>query len=536
MSRTMMSTTTMSTITQRSFSESPASRSALGALRRRAFGLVGGVALALGLVGALAFGPLSTAPALAQGATPAGPAAPGAQFKVGDQVTITLKDGKTTTGEIVEITKEGYRVRVKRGIGTAVEAFTRDVIVSITKSGGEDAPKPTESGRPTLGPAGGASGGVSGSSARAGASTTGDATKDDGKPVVYVIPLTGRMRFDISSTPMRRVVEDAKKIQPDVIVLSVNMDFIVPRGDKVQDQAASAIESDSLANQDLVREIEALFTEQIRDDESWKKKPRFVVWVQRALGSPAMLVFPFREIYFHSSGRLGGVGHLERSNEGEGDIEVLSKWRGIALGRTIGLANKGGHDRRLIEAMMRGDYKLSYSMVGGQPKFFENTTEGDFVLTNGGEPPDTMQEIIDLTGKNTLTLSADLALKLGMSKGSADTLAQVLDLAGLPREYRLVDDSAAKILRGWRTAVGKAQADAIKLWREFQELPMGGPTPSARNQQRSRAIGMLNRISSLLAQYGESFSPRGMPASPVAWDSNIKLTIDRLQKQMRDDR
>lgn len=487
--------------------------------------------MGLMLAGALAGGTLLAArPAQASMVSASAGLADAA--KVGDKVKITLKDGSVVEGEVVEVTETGWRVKVSMGIGSTVKTVERADYKSIEMADGSPADGGSAgggAGKPSIGP--GSGGGAAG--------RTAPTAKKADETVVYFVRLTGKLGHDLSPTPLRTVLKGAREAQADYIIFELDMDFIV--GGREQKEYYNRGGAQDVFNQlELCRELETLMTDDINNNPLWTTRPKVVMWIKKGLGSPAFLALPIRDLYFHPEGHLGGIGYLDLLFEGVGDEVAREKQRGLRLGRVLGLSNKGGYDRRVLEAMMRGDYALSYRMVGGKPVFFENqeAPPDAFVLSNGGTPRDTGDDLVRMKGKNVLTLDAQTALNLGVSKGTVATLDQLLSAMGIERNFTVVRDQGERELRRWRETILRAETDIRNLWARFQNTEINGETPARRNAQRDQRIGALNRIKTILAEYGEAISGEVLPVGndPVSCARQLDVIIEQLQAQKRNDR
>lgn len=491
-------------------------------------GLAGGIGLSLavaaGAIG-LAAG-IATRPAQAAGLS----SLVASEVKVGDKIKITLKDGTVVEGEVVEVTATGWRVRVAMGIGTSVRTVEKADLKSIEMADGSPAEGGATSptGRPTLGPGGGSSG-----------ARTGAEPKKPGETVVHFTRLRGVLGQDLSPTPLRRILKDARETQADVIVFMLDMEYTL-RGQTASAYDAAGGAKGAYDQLGTVRELETLLTDDIQNNPAWVTKPRVVMWVKKGMGGPAFLALPIRDVFFHPEGHLGGIGYLDQYAAGVGDEVAQEKQRGLRLGRALGLALKGGHDPKIVTAMSRADYPLAYRLVGGKPVFYEtkDPPADAFILTNGGSPPDTAEDILNFRGKNVLTLDAQTALNLNFSRGTVSTIEQLLAELGVERNFRIIRDTGEKEFKRWRELVNRAETDIRNLWARFQNTEVNGETPARRNGQRDQRIGALNRIKSILAEYGEAISPRALPVggSPVDCARELDVMIEQLQIEKRNDR
>ncbi len=355
---------------------------------------------------------------------------------------------------------------------------------------------------------------------------------------VYFIELKGEFGRDVNINPLRQIMADAEKFQPDLIVVKIDTDFSV-FGQKKQDfdndagRAFNQLES--------ARSLSLLFTDEIRDDPNWKTrqgaKPRVIMWVKRALGGSAFLPFIVPDIYYTPDAHHGGIGHLERSLQ-TGDKVVHEKMYGARLGRAEGLALKGGHDPRILRAMSRTEYVLSVSFVNGQPVFYEDES-GDLLLTNDpgddAKKLDTMEDTLRMRGKNVLTLDAETALKIGLSKGTVETMDDLASELGIARSFVVVPGRSAKIFERWSKDIAEAERNMNRLWREYRKIAVSGDTPQARNRGRAQQVSKLREIKSLLDRYEGAINPFKLEGFPPNADA-FQRSIDNIQEEMRRDR
>lgn len=353
---------------------------------------------------------------------------------------------------------------------------------------------------------------------------------------VYVITMKGELGHNVSATPLKRVLDDAKKSQPDFLICVVDFDFSF-FGQKMKDQANAA--GGQAYNQlEKVRELGVLMTDDIRDDPTWKKKPQLVMWVKKALGGPAFLPFISPIIYYHSDALHGGIGYLEKSFGGTGDEVVREKQYSLRLGRAEGLAIKGGYDPRIILAMSRSETVLSYDLVNGKA-VLRDDDKGQEVLTIDGskeENKDNYEDIIRGKGKAVLTLNARTALALGISKGTVDTMDDLLSELGIARNHTMIKGKSESILKTWASDVEEAETQFSELWAKFNEIQVAGKNASERNKARGRQLGVLRSISDLLRKYKEAINPRAIKGSPDNWENEIDRMTAKIQQDMRMDK
>lgn len=434
---------------------------------------------------------------------------------------IIMRDGKTLEGKILKETPTEIQFQVIMTSGlTAERSIDRADILEIKRAGAAETPakndKPAE--KPsTTGPG----------KATAPAST---GTK------VYMVPLKGEFERDVALTPMRRVMEDAKKVQPDIMVFRIDCEYKM-HGKELPDWAPEPGSFDQL---ELARQLDPVLTDAVKEDPEWKVKPRMVFWVSKALGGSAFLPFLAPEIYYTSTAKHGGIGYLDYLFEGVGDDVVREKQRSLRLGRAQGLALKGGHPVEILNAMARVDYILSVNFVGGRPEFHEDES-GEVLLTDDGLQSrghrDSLEEMLRFTGNDVLTLNADMAQRLGMSSGTVDTENELFEKLGISRSNPTKVGKAGAILEEWSKGVSDAEFSINRLWREFSRVDVREPGGwNERAAARGKRKSILKEILALLEKYKESINPYEIRAMPEQMITQIKLMIDQLEAEQRRDK
>lgn len=353
---------------------------------------------------------------------------------------------------------------------------------------------------------------------------------------VYFIPLSGEFSRDVALSPMKRVMEDAKRLQPDILVVKLDCGFKI-FGNEMPEWSQNPGVYDQL---ELAREMEPMLTEQIQHDPEWKTKPHLVFWVKRALGGAAFLPFFCKEIYYTSDAKHGGIGYLDYLFAGVGDEVVREKQRSLRQGRLEGLAIMGGHPVEIIRAMARVDYVLSADFVGGKPVFREDLL-GELPLSDDGNMQegrrDTIDEIIRFTGNDVLTLTAATAERLGMSDGTVDTDDQLYDKLGVTRANPTAVGRAKDILEEWSKGVTEAEFSIRRLWREYGKVEVKDPGGyNERTAARGRRKAILKDILALLEKYGEAINPQEIQSYPDNMKKKIHIDIEILEQEQRRDK
>src|SRR5262249_46299702 len=123
------------------------------------------------------------------------------------------------------------------------------------------------------------------------------AAAKEGASKVYVIELKGEFGRDVSATPLKDIVKDARSFQPDILLVRMDTDFKI-HGEEKEAYEPGGAEGAFDQQLETARQLQTILTDGIRDDPEWKVKPRMVCWVRRALGGAAFLPFVFQEIYY----------------------------------------------------------------------------------------------------------------------------------------------------------------------------------------------------------------------------------------------
>ncbi len=411
---------------------------------------------------------------------------------------ILLSTGQTVKVEIITESEKEVEVKVYLGSMSAPRTYQRSEIISITELG--HSPAATSSAKTDK-------------PARA-------AKADDGVPAnalrVFVMELGGTFGKDVSYTPVSDTLERAREMNADVIVVKCNANWKQLEGftDELKDDQGDFEEYR------IAEAIHPAFTSEMR--AKWEKQPRVVFWVERAMSGMAFLPLVKNDIYFTSDGRMGGVGTLDELFGSTGDLVVRDKQKSLRKAYVEGMAIEGGHDPRIVEAMISKKYVLSYRIENGKPVYLAGEEPGWILLTDDGkdERADTDRDIVRGLGNDALTLDADLAYKLQISKGTADTLDDLFFQMGIEdRAYVLGDedddgetDIARRELDNWSTGIDRAIQKIRRLRvdignvqvREQRNDPDGS---KARNAARGQQTKLINEAIALLNKYGEVLDP-----------------------------
>lgn len=355
---------------------------------------------------------------------------------------------------------------------------------------------------------------------------------------IYWIPLRGIWGEDISQTPILQAVKDAKAQHAQVLVLELDTKpFVNPRsGEPLDEKLAWDMTS-------RVEQIFPVFTEEL--PKMWDgPTPRVVMVVKRAVGGAAFMPLGFKEIYFRSDGLMGGIGDLSEIFGSTGDDVVREKQRSLRLGHVEGWAVYGKHDFRIVRAMSRREYVLSMRLVGGKAELIERMPQdaSEELLTDDGknENQDTMQQVVQGTGNDVLTMNARVAGLLGFSNGTVDNDSELLSSLGLERNGVIDRDRGERIMKQWGTSLENAKTRLRKLIDEYREIRVEPPADyDARTKARGQQKSKLSQMKSILEHFDEglSFWARfnGMPGIPqletMIKELELSQSLDKKEKK-----
>jgi hypothetical protein len=356
---------------------------------------------------------------------------------------------------------------------------------------------------------------------------------------VYTFTLDGWFGKDVSQTPIAEALEDARQNKADYVIITVDTDWH-QYGDPLKDD----LDEDVIGGFDQffrTKEMAPLFQEKML---VWDKKPKVIIWVKQAMGGAAFLPFFSDTMYFHPDGRIGGISGIFVMFS-QGDRVVIEKQVALRLTTAQGIAIQNGYEPKLIEAMTRGEYELSYRLEGGRPVYLEREPQStdEFLLTNNAlidSNKDTIQDLARGRGVNWLTLKAPVALALGVSKGTVSSMDDLLFELGIARNYEMVGNGE-KIMDDWSDGLKRTEESLSRLWKEWNEIRVEGDWNErrrARGQQRAKLqqmVGLLERYKEAIVPYHiDVFRNFGSADQLIA---NFRLRLQRLElEQLADER
>lgn len=432
---------------------------------------------------------------------------------------LVFRSGKIVEGRLVSETDTTVKFEVNVAGIKAVTEYSKSEILKVER-GAAPAPEAPKAESPA-----GATG-LAGDESQKPASL-------DGKTTYYVIDLVGEFGEHITQTPMRDAVEDARRNNADVLIFVLENDWVFEEINPFEKAPDDIAIFDEIFR---AEEMMPIFQHDI--PMKWAKKPRIIFWVKNAMGGACLLPLVCPDVYFSSSARMGGLGNATNMFGSTGDEVVRQKQYSLRLDTAIGWANVGGYAAEIVKAMADEAYTLSVSFDGDVPVYHERGPKGanETLLTDDGKDAniDTIQALARNEGNDVLTLTAEWAYKLGVSKGTVDTEADLLAALDMGRSAVKVAGRSEQIMKGWKRSLEDAKRDILRLLREFGEIQVQGDY-NDRAKARGQQIQKLEEIKKIMKRYGEALSGRWRGQNGVPDETALDFEIQRIkQEQMKD--
>jgi len=200
-----------------------------------------------------------------------------------------------------------------------------------------------------------------------------------------------------------------------------------------------------------------------------KPNYRVVAWIESAISAAAMTAMNIEEIYFMKRGHIGGAVAFSMS----GGKATAMKDEGLEMVLKLGehIAKNGRYDPLVIRAMQEF-MPLSANIDADGRVTWQADEKGQFLVNRKDR---------------ILTLHADDALKFKISKGTADSLPELMSLMGV-QEYVEVGAPADKYMVEFRENVQKAQNELNEL-RQTLNFIIGNASAMQNQKDRDREFG-----------------------------------------------
>jgi len=253
----------------------------------------------------------------------------------------------------------------------------------------------------------------------------------------------------------------------------------------------------------------------------YKKRWRVVSWIDSAISAAAMTSHCIEDIYFTPQGNYGAC-------TGWSGPLVAMKGRGLeqVLQMMVKISERGNYDPRIMRSMQIQEPLSCTIDSNGNPRFYQDTTSGDFVVNRKGE---------------VLTLNATTAEMIKFSKGTAATLDELTKLMGY-QELDWVGVRQPGVLwpiskaEKWNIAYRKqVKVDEDRTQEYFRNFNM--QMQAAAGMPRERRGAFVNRARETLNKIKNAV--RNNPnfalfALGVNDEDEYKELIERLEKDLRD--
>ncbi len=448
--------------------------------------LVGGVA-AMALVAA-------AGTAMAQtGAAPAAATSPAASGPVA--ATLIFKNGRVLKGTIISETPIAIKFKGEsHGIAFETE-YQRSEILEVQRGEAVVAAPAAKADVPATVPA---------VASPADPAPTGDR--------VYVFELTGKFGEDIALKPITDALRDARNQRANTLIMILNNQVIEAESDTAAEEEQLQTDYSEIRGAEPI--LSHLLQQMPRD---WERDglpaPRVVSWVKKAMGGPAFMPLITKEIYFAPDGKLGGIGYMDVGIISRGGSRrVLEKWLAASLQTAVGWVNHSGFPQpeELCRAltMVRDVYTLR--IENGKPVIVTGypSNPGEILLTDDGEGPnaDNIVQLARGEGNDVLTINADMATMMGLSRGTVSSQDELLQALGFT-EANLVKSRADQIFSSWSRGLVDARADLRRYREELGEIRVEGEWAERRNA-RSAQIRKIDQMKSTLMAWGDGLEPR----------------------------
>lgn len=293
---------------------------------------------------------------------------------------------------------------------------------------------------------------------------------------VYVVPFKGQFGTDIHPACYDEILKDLKDKRPDVIVFeldSADVDRVEYMGEDPRNAGLFSVASDDT----MMRKL-------LRDFKDGNPQAKQIMWVRDSVGFGSLLAFSWPDMYMAPKARLFGLNRAQTFWTRVEDPEVRAKFREAAVAIINGFLSSGGYDLKIGEAMLRPEMLLSASYSGRKIEWREDTKG---------------QWVVDGRDDGTAGFTAESAEELGLAKGSADSLDELMFILGVREFDRVPDDGSVlhkKYVDEWR----KAYDQCAKLIEEANVAQEDAQNANPK-ANLSKARSAFERILSLMKKY-----------------------------------
>ncbi len=323
----------------------------------------------------------------------------------------------------------------------------------------------------------------------------------------YIIPMSGQMGTDVNPEIYQKMEDDIRAADPDYIIIEMDcqdvgsspLEFLPEAQEENKDERG-------LYAINEYREIASFFHTDLEDIPQ-------VMWIQDSFGFSSMVALSWENMYFKPEARLAGLGQLNSMFESFGDEDIQGKMREAHMALIRGFLEHGNYSPVLADAMCRPEFALSGTWKGRQV---------DWSLNNRGE------YIVDNSDEHTTSFTAKTAENLCLSKGTADSVEDLVLLMGV-REYTIVGEKGEQIFNKYSEDWRRSYERCLDYWNEygkFSNWASGGDALKYLGQakkQLERILAAMNRYKAVEIR----FNMQGLSKF------GLEIMIEQLKEQIR---
>lgn len=376
---------------------------------------------------------------------------------------VTLKDGRTYAGEVVEETKYKVVLRVRIGQMESPMTFTLAEVKSIDRLKKPDAPAadPKKEGSP--------------------AASTKPKEKESGG--YAVVPLRQDFGTYITAQFVEEALKKAKQEKAEAVIFEVDS----PGG--------------------LVRELESV-RDALDNAEADSTSPKIAFYVRNeAMSAAALLCLSSHNFYVGKGASFGAAVGWHVNNTGK--VEVDAKFNAAFASAWRGRAERVGRPGVLVDAMVILEKEVwadrsttPWKLTDAGKPGTAGEGEGEPAPRHSREPqPDEANSnLVQLDGKETiLALTAEEAMKVGAVDGLLDSAANVADKLGISKAGRVAFDGE----KLWAFRVQEVERDlklvrdAIEKYHAATAMIKASKTSTEAAQKIGLMIGSLKKVQAL---------------------------------------
>lgn len=323
---------------------------------------------------------------------------------------------------------------------------------------------------------------------------------NDHRRGVYVLPIRGLIGWDVYDRNIRKLWQEAVDAGAKTVVLEFDC-------------------FDGFYDLDEYRDLMKELKRDARENEI-----EIVVWIKQAKGVAVAFALMFENIYFKPDGVMGDGDQLdERLKDMWKDpvvrAKMISAWTGICRG----MAEQGGYDALLCEAMIRPEIVVSMQFEGAKGRFVRNLDENNTP--------------VDESETEALELDAEKASEYGISDkaGTPADLDDLMQMLGY-REFVLIEGKAKQLTEGWIELRDRGFEDYADIRADMETFDSWNEPPLKKLNYK---INKLNKIKRMLRACPPHTKPPYTPDPRLeikyglVSEEQIDLEIDQIKRQIR---